>query len=296
MAVRYTMREPGGDHDLPDKPFGLYSEGVAIHEILRLLTGSINLFDKQHDSLIELDENELRADFTRASDPELIRAALFSDEINLDEYRHFVISASAENKVFFTQLQNELVLCLISKKRGNSTEAFLYLYRILEFISLAFPMLYASTQRNFKRSHDFLKSLLENERDGDLKILSRALPFIASQNELNLVKFDFSISGLEIPLVKEIKKQLESKVRPQVKDMEFEQEGDILFRVGYNNIPSLFVSVRNRMFHYKIGEPNIDLGDIGAADRICDMCVPELIRWFALTFAEVVRLLARQQI
>lgn len=296
MPISYSLIEPGRRGILPKRPFGLNADGVHIHEILRLLTGSVNLRASGSRRTVSLCTDEIRRKKNRSARPEAIIDLLFSDNINLEDYEKFVVSASIRNHTFFAELLRELVLCLASRKMGCNTESFLYFYRILEYISVAFPMLYASVEYDFRKSHKFLQDLMLNERDGDLKVLERAIPVIGRGSELHLIAFDFRVVGYQAGFVKELRRQCQRVLTGKVKELEIEDDGDVIFRVPFNSMSALIVNIRNRMFHYKIGEANFDLGMLGGSEDLCKLIMSESIYWFGLLFSEMIRTLAKRQI
>lgn len=280
---------------MPPRPFGLYSDGAAPHEIVRLLLGSVNVRHASTGRTTALTTNEFRQTARRMCRPERISHFLFEGDIALAEYESFVTALSAQNADFFEKLRQELTIALLAKREGRFTEAFLYFYRVLEMTAVAFPLLYATSQSDFKRAHAFLKSLMNNDRDGDLKVLNTAVPVIAAQANLTSVTFDFSISGSEAAWVSMFKAQIERCNIQAVDGFEFEPDSDVLFRVPFNSMPSLLVKFRNRMFHYRAGEANFDLGALGGAERICGILVSEAAYWFALIYAELLRVMAKRQ-
>lgn len=295
MAVNFTLREPRRGQYLPPKPFGLYADGAAPHEIVRLLLGSVDVREASSGRTTALAKNEFRLTARRMRRPDRIRKFLFEDEITLVEYESLVTSLTARNSDFFERLRQELTLALVAKNSNRFTESFLYFYRVLEMTAVAFPLIYASTQSDFRRAHDFLKSLMEGGRDGDLKVLDRAVPVIAREANLTSVTFDFSIAGSEVSWVKAFKAQIQKCNIDQTAGFEFEPDSDVLFRVPFTSMPSLLVQFRNRMFHYRPAEPNFDLGAMGGAERICEVLVNEAAHWFALIYVEILRVMARRQ-
>lgn len=296
MPISFSLTEPGRRGFNPVRPFGLNADGVHIHEILRLLTGSVNLRVVESGRYVPLCTDEIRRKRNRSARPESIVELLFSRNISIEEYEKFVVSASIRNRAFFAELLRELALCLGARKLGRNTESFLYFYRILEYISVAFPMLYASSEHEFRKSHKFLKDLMLNERDGELKVLERAIPIIGQENELHLISFDFRVVGYQASFVDELRRQAQRVLAGKVRGLEIESDGDVIFRVPFNSMSSLIVNIRNRMFHYKIGEANFDLGMLGGSENFCKLILSESIYWFGVLFSEMVRTLAKRQI
>lgn len=294
MFENLTLKEPLLGGYQPPRPFGLSSDGAAPHEIVRLLLGSVNI-EASTGRTAALSTNEFRQASRRMCRPDRISNFLFEDEITLDDYGILVTTLSSRNASFFEKLRQELTLALLCKKDRRFTESFLYFYRVLEMTAVAFPLLYATTHSDFGRAHDFLKSLLSNEKDGDLKVLNTAVPVIAQQGNLAGLTFDFSIAGSNASWVYALKRQIERCGIHRTDGFEFQPDGDALFRVPFNSMPSLLTQFRNRMFHYRIGQTNFDLGAIGGSERICEMLTAEAAHWFALMYAEILRVMAKRQ-
>jgi len=296
MVAAYTLVEPAHRGYVPERPFGLHANGATIHEIMRLLTGSINLRINETGKILSLNWDEVQRKNSRNARPEKVCDLIFGSEMAIVDYGQFIVRASATNNKFFADLLRELTLCLGAKKQGRFTESFLYLYRILEYISVAFPMLYAASEKDFRKSHAFLQSLIQAEKDGDLKVLERAVPVIGHDSGLQHITFDFSVAGYDAAFVGAFREQLEAIVSntKSLKLVVIEDEGETLLRVPFNVMSSLMTVMRNRMFHYRIKEINFDLGKLGGSEGICRLAVSEGIYWFAILFSEMVKTLAKR--
>lgn len=293
MSPGYQLVEPGVGGYQPATPFGLGTDGIALHETLRLITGSANLQDRSTGQVFAITTNELRLGINRSANPNRILSTVFEGALSEEEYVEFLRGVGTRNANFFMKLRDEVALCVLAKKQKRFTESFLYLYRVLELISVAFPMLYAMTHKDFYDVHNFLKSLLSSDKDGDLRILQKAIPHISRNGGIDSLSMEFSVAGYDLDYISVLKNQLNLLVKPQVNGFEFEENGDILFRVPFDSAPSLMATIRNRMFHMKIAEKNFVLGQLGGSERICEMCVNEMIYWFALTYSELVRALTQ---
>jgi hypothetical protein len=296
MVAAYTLVEPAHRGYIPGRPFGLHTNGAAIHEILRLLTGSTNLRINASGKVLPLNWDEVQRKNSRNARPGKICELIFGSDMTIADYEAFIVRSNAKNNKFFADLLRELTLCLGAKKQERFTESFLYLYRILEYISVAFPMLYAASEKDFRKSHEFLQSLLQAEKDGDLKVLERAIPVIGHDSGLHHITFDFSVAGYEADFVFNLRQQFEAIISSSksLKLVVIEDEGEILLRVPFNAMSSLMAVLRNRMFHYRIKETNFDLGRLGGSESICRLIVSEGIYWFAILFSEMVKTLAKR--
>jgi len=250
---------------------------------VRIIVGNVNIKDHK-DNIFRLRRNELRTEPLRAHKVARVVKLLFGSQVDLNDYAQLLTTVGARNSIFFATIRDELIMCIIARREKRFTESFLYLYRILEYTSVAFPMLYALSHQNFSGSFGFLKSLVSDGKQGDLKVLSKALPTMAAQGNLDGLLFDFSVAGYDVELVRKIRNELNSAVKPAVSNMEFDYQGDILFRVPFNDMSHLFATLRNRMFHYRNDERNIDLVKLGGAETVCELCIDELFYWFCLVY------------
>lgn len=290
----FKLREPISGGDPPAGPFGLNDNGNALHEVLRLLLGTTETYQGDGDIIIPLRQNELRKHVRRRSRPEKIVNLVFGSDLDIDDYTRLLNTVGLRNANFFRQVRSELILCLVAKKQKRYTESFLYLYRILEYISVAFPMLYALSHQDFIGSQAFLKSLVADGKEGDLKVLERAVPILSAQGNLSNITFEFKSLGFDTDLIQSIKAEVSAVIGTKLKSIEFEEEGDTIFRVSFDEISTLFIILRNRMFHFRLGERNINLGRVGGSETICKMCLPELIYWFGLLYTEIIRVVGKQ--
>jgi hypothetical protein len=296
MSIGLMLREPAVGQYIPPRPFGVVSDGLPPHEIIRLLLGSVDVSEPGSGKVTFLTTNEFRNRTRRLRHPARISSFLFDNEVDLVDYERFVVALSAQNAHFFERLRGELALALVAKRAARYTESFLYFYRVLELTAVAFPLLYASAHSDFQRANDFLRSLMSTDKDGDLKVIAKAVPKIAERGGLSPVVFDFLVSGSDVRWIAELKRQIERCNINGIDGFEFESDGDVLFRVPFNSMPVLIATFRNRMFHYRVGEKNIELGLMGGSEGICKVLVPEISHWFALLYAEIIRTMAKRQL
>ncbi|MBD8678311.1 hypothetical protein [Sphingomonas sp. CFBP 13720] len=294
MANPYQLREPVTESADQVAPFSVNENGNALHEVLRLLLGTIDVYNPTTDQIVKLRSNEFRTEIANKSRPEKIVNLVLGPDVGLHDYIKILNTVGLRNATFFRTVRSELVLCLLAKKQKRYTESFLYLYRILEYVSVAFPMLYALSHQSFVGSHNFLKSIALNGKEGDLKILEKTIPILSAQGNLTNLTFDFCVEGIDVDCVSAIKNEITNCVKPAVPSLEFETEGDVLFRVPFDEMSVFFATIRNRMFHYRLGEKNINWDRIGGSETICRMCGRELIYWFALLYTEIIRVSGRQ--
>jgi len=260
--------------------------------------GTVNVESSETGKIILFSKDETLKGKRRKADPQLVLDFLYdsSDGISLSDYEDFLDKTKLKNAEFFTKLRQEITLCILAKKSKRYTESFVYFYRILEFISLAFPTIYARSNTDFKQSHSFLKALFKNEKDSDLKALERFVLFLAEQDaSFESLKIEFKFEGVEtakaIRSINAIR-----KIVPNNSPIEFITDTDTIVLAPFTNVHEMIISIRNRMFHYRIGEENLDLAQLGGADYICEFVMKKALHWFFLIYSEIVRAISSEYI
>ena len=106
-----------------------------------------------------------------------------SDSFTLKDLSDVLLNKEVihRNKNFFDSLNNEYCNYYYHTDRDSHTVAFLHLYRVLEYISYTFPVMYASSTKDFSQSFELLKTLFSGEKDkGELKVFKDFIKKIIS--------------------------------------------------------------------------------------------------------------------
>lgn len=281
---------------LPESPFGLYENGVEIHQTLRLLLGTVNLFDKQTQREFKLNSDELRLSNSRSCDPNRIVRILFNDEISVDDYRDFLVGYKQINRDYFLKLNRELSLCLICKKHKQYSDSFIYLYRILEYVSVAFPFIYAAIDSDFKRASEFLSSLYQNQTDRDLKSLRQFTEKLSRNAGLEDLTIDFDPSGIEVNTLEKIKSELLRCACISDNCFGEPDQGDTFLSVRFKDMPSMIINVRNKLFHNTAGGVSFNIGEIGDTGVLLKFLISGFVQWFAAFFVEMMRVIVSRRV
>ncbi len=282
------MREPNHGGYAPPAPFGLYENGLIPHEILRLLVGTVNLFDKDNERLVKVTENELRNGRILKPEPNRVLNKIFEGGVTEDDYVRVLREIGARNRRYFEKLRGELIHCLAAKKEGFHLESFLHLYRCVELISTLMPMLYARSQDNFQDTKSFFMDLMKDEKEGELKVLERFISHISRSTQINDVVFVFDLSNLPTRYLEVTKDQIARKVLSALKDDQYEiDDTSETVTVKFLAMSKYIVSLRNRIFHYSASRSNIDISEIGGASHVARISTKEGIYWFSIIYAQI---------
>lgn len=185
----------------------------------------------------------------------------------------FIKITATSNRPFFDDLLNEFSHYFIQTKQGAHTAAFVYLYRILERISYSVPLLYSSLSTDFIGTFNAMKELFKSDASGELGLFKKFLSqgkFIDPILLDTIYKISFkSTNGKQKNYFKLVNKHFSSFSWADPSTSEVE--------VKFRDVPSLFITLRNRFFHYRTGDgqDNIALSEIHDPDEFFS-CVNEV--------------------
>lgn len=167
-----------------------------------------------------------------------------------------------DNREFYREILSEFMNFYIQTKRGNSTSAFVFLYRILERISYSVPLLYASTQSDFQGTFNDLKSILNADIEGELGMFRKFLGkgrFIDPLKLQVVQKISFSnVGGHGENSYKLTCKRFTKFVSTDQTNHEVE--------IKFSDIPEFLITIRNRFFHSRTGDGKMNITTIEMPD------------------------------
>ncbi|MFY7988808.1 MAG: hypothetical protein ACOVNP_08005 [Flavobacterium sp.] len=172
------------------------------------------------------------------------------------------------NKSFFETLNNEFCNFYYFTYKENHTVAFLHLYRILEYVSYTFPLMYAASTKDFSKSFDSLKGLFSGDKDqGELKVFKFFI-----QNVMSIEK-NYKGLTIDINIISELDDYNEriyntllsicdKSIFEEVKNIENKR-----LCIKFSEFSSFIITIRNRFFHLKNSQStNIHSIDIVDSD------------------------------
>lgn len=161
------------------------------------------------------------------------------------------------NKNFFESLNNEFSNFYFHTSKENHTVAFLHLYRILEFISYSFPVMYAASTKDFSKSFDILKTLFSGDKDkGELKVFKDFIEVVMS------VEKEYKRLSIDINIVSDLEEYNERIYNTIIKICDkgiFEESKNIKnskISIKFPEFSSFIITIRNRFFHLKNSQDN----------------------------------------
>ncbi|RDV23876.1 hypothetical protein DXV75_16940 [Alteromonas aestuariivivens] len=258
--------------------------------ILRLLSGAIKVEHKDSEYQFTQKINYCTSDFKPYNQkwnekfPGLLGDG-FTDE-QLADFIEF--SKYRSNRKFYKNILSELsYFCYYSHKKSHAS-AFIFLYRVLEHISYALPLIYASKTDSFTNTYTLLKELLsEDNSAGELRFFKTFIQKVFKESPLLESSIDFEMTRPTVEdqeyMFDELKKSCarsalsEATDEPRVLSIKFGETGSFL------------ANVRNRFFHFMNGhENNINSSNIKNIDGLFAIVNKAGLFWVTTIFLEVV--------
>lgn len=172
------------------------------------------------------------------------------------------------NKKFFESLNSEFSNFYYHTSKESHTIAFLHLFRILEYISYSFPVMYAASTKDFSRSFDILKTLFSGDKDkGELKVFKDFISIVMS------VETNYEKLSIDIDIISELDEYNErvyntilnicdSKIFETSKNSKNSK-----ISIQFSEFSSFIITIRNKFFHLKNSQDkNIQIVDIVDSD------------------------------
>lgn len=259
---------------------------VTVYEVdwIKLLTGFMDL--KYGNKIIHQDNNYCYLGIK----------PLIKENFTLDEFLANVIGNNSSqyflnnriNNSLFKNLLNELSLFFVAKSRECHIEAFVHLYRIIEKMSIMFPLLYFKQSSNFKNVYNDLKKLLKDDKGG-LKFYKNFQDTIFSEKSLldNSIYFNFMISAEGE--IRELKSIYENLFSSQTLGISFINNRTMV--VPFGRVIDFAVTIRNRYFHLSM-EHNFNIEPIELDMNLFFESINDnVLNWIGVVYYEMFKIL-----
>jgi hypothetical protein len=223
---------------------------------------------------------------------------LFDGDLKSSDASAYLTKSKMQNREFWEELRAEICFCLVAQKRDSHVEAFLHFYRILELVSVALPLIYATKFNDFRKGVQFIKSLSQNDRDQDLSILKHFSQEVAQGTSVfSSLEIDFPFDGHDGSVRHHLRDQLNKFVLSDKKILHsgFANQLDGV-SVEFKCVSSFIVSCRNRLFHNALSNENFKLDKMQGGAAICSVLVGPGLHWFSLILSEILKVEASRYV
>lgn len=252
--------------------------------VIRLLTGTLNIkndFTSEEVSQ-KINYAKLGREYKRIPSTKPIKDCL-SNPLLLVDLEQYLIKTNHINDSYNVLLIEELCSYFISMKRSSYTKAFLHLYRILEFISYSFPLIYSSFSRDYFGTYNKLKNYFETSKNELLffdsfleKVLDNTL--LDSELEIDFSSLNSTLARNYYNIIKTYIKDENLIINITNTKLSFQ----------YKYLFKLIVDIRNRYFHFAVGgQRNIKATEIIESDYFFKLINEEVINWISIVYFEI---------
>tara|TARA_R110002051_G_scaffold68231_2_gene122934 strand:- start:5382 stop:6311 length:930 start_codon:yes stop_codon:yes gene_type:complete len=272
---------------LPDKLKISGERDSDILLILRLLSGNIELTHAYSDKKIKSRVNYFSSNLTAFSNWNREFPNLLSEDVTAQDFSIFIDENKYINKAFYSKILSELSQFILHDKNGSHTSAFIYIYRVLEKISYAFPLIYASKSQDFMSSFNQLKELMVGDREKkELGFFKIFIKMLYEDDSISSTSIDININANDI----DVQRQM-YKVLKEVSGNEITHDDSIEFNkfsIKFCEMGSFIINVRNRFFHnLNSSANNIESNRIVDSDEFFSFINPMAMHWVAMVFLEI---------
>lgn len=276
------------------RPLQISSNSPGVIKLVRLFSGTTQIVwseEGRENQVFAADRNYIRPDQEITGDNLSIVAEYLFDEIpETEELTNILMRIRGKNHSFYQDLCGEFSLCLVSMASNRFTEAFLFLYRSLERMSAACPLIYSSRQNDFKTAHKFLSGIYRDEKSpGELGLLQAFLKEHSNDNQnFSEATLDIAVPNWGGAFALELSKQWRHVIQREV-PVAYLDQGAGVISCPYPDVAKLIVTVRNRSFHNLSGQINLDLFRLMGSDPLFEILMPHFLQWTAYVFLDFAR-------
>lgn len=159
----------------------------------------------------------------------------------------------SDNFNFYRAILIEFCACLHAEKHRLGVLSMLHIYRILERMSYALPLLYAKNSDDFRHTYATMKSFFDStdSKFGELGFFKKSLSTILDPTEKSF-KFAFELARPE-------KEALSLCFKGLNQDTFLEDVGLVSFDLSMFETVGLLINTRNSFFHALSGQQHITL-------------------------------------
>lgn len=267
--------------------------------IFRLLSGTADVNDSYKKKKYKFRRNYLS--FTYTENNSLINTknilSPFDNENTLGDLNE-IFGNKYKNNTLFSKVEGEIIQCLIANKDCRYKESFVHLYRVIECITYAIPLLYARKSKEYIKTYEWLKNCFNNQSAGELDFFKKFVSVIFSNEDFFKSTIEISIDNVDNEIDDGSKEQLKkliikiATVNNKTILKETVNDGDYEFTFTFINFFSFLVNLRNRYFHLHQGGwvENVSYIDTEYPEILFKSIIDKGINWIAIILFEILKI------
>ena len=262
--------------------------------VFRLLSGTTSITDTYANKKYKFRRNYLHFPFKDNSriGAKCILDLFPGEDFSLEDVNN-MFANNATNFGFFSKIEGETIKCLIAIRQESYIESFVHLYRIIECMTYATPLLYASKNKDFIKTYESLKSCFTNTNSGELEFFKTFIINTFHNEDFFNLTIDLSLSSEEYECDQDNLRRLVVK-HSQVKNgyLFNGNPEDVEFEFEFIKFFSFLIILRNRFFHLLQGgwKENISRVDTEYPELLFKAIIHNGLNWVAIILFEILKL------
>ncbi len=266
-------------------------------QVFRLLSGTASITDTYTNKIYRFRRNYFHLPYKDNNPqigPQCILDLFSGDEITLTEINKMFTTRNV-NYNFFSKVEGEIIRCLIAIRKESYIDAFVHLYRIIECMTYATPLLYASRSKDYIKTYEALKNCFTNTNNGELEFFKTFVEKTFQDEDFFKSTIDLSLSQEEYECDQDNLRKLIVKLSQHKdkhlfngspEDLEFE------FKFDFLKFFSFLITLRNRFFHLLQGgwKENISRADTEYPELLFKAIINSGLNWVAIIIFEILKL------
>lgn len=255
--------------------------------LLRVLSGTANVKHNYDDMEIKSRVNYFDPAFTGTpSDWATNIASMISQDISINDVKDYLIATRTINHGFYNAILAEVSQFLVHTKRKSHTAAFIYIYRLLEKISCAFPIIYSQQTSDYQRTFSNLKNMMLGDKDksevGFFKIFVNKL---FEDSALKSTSVDLNINAATVEIQERIFKSMKNSCEERI--IHEDTIEPRCLAINFCDFGSFIVSIRNKFFHYRNETGNIESERIVDSDLFFEHLNKYALQWICTVYITI---------
>jgi len=211
---------------------------------------------------------------------------LVGDDITSEDLALYITTTKNINKAFYKNILSEISHFIYQTNKGSHTSAFIYVYRFLEKISYAFPLIYASRSNDYLNSYNQLKTMMSGGNNkSELGFFKTFIKNLYKDNPISETSIDISIAVAEEDVQTLLFKSMKNVCDDDIFHEDTTEPRKL--SINYCEMMSFIITIRNRFFHNLNSGKNIESSKIVDSDLFFSLINRSSMEWISMVFLEI---------
>ena len=263
--------------------------------LIRLLSGNVRIKHEASGVCFEQKDNYFSEDlksYGQRWDSKFPK--LFGEEYKSADLADFLNKTRNNHRRFYRNLLADFSYFFYYQKKKAHASAFIFVYRILEHISYALPMIYASRTKDFLMTFNSLKEMVgDDKKKGELGFFKSFVSLVLKDDPVLDTTVDFPIHARTEDEQKFLYDTIKNYCNSNI--ISDSTEYPRVLRIKYTEVPTLVITIRNKFFHNMNGyKGNLEAASLPDVDQLFYQINKKSIYWITTIFLVIISNLALQ--